>query len=680
MANSLINEKSPYLLQHAHNPVDWLPWGSQALARAKSENKPLFLSIGYSTCHWCHVMAHESFEDPEVARLINSLTVPVKIDREERPDLDGVYMAACQLMTGAGGWPLSIFADHQGRPFYAATYIPKNAGFGRAGLMELLPAIHQAWTDRRGEVEASSAKVHEALRESQTPGPAAGEPDATDLAAAFAHLSQRFDPTWGGFGAAPKFPSPHGLMFLLRHYKRSGDHRALHMVDKTLTAMRLGGIFDHVGLGFHRYSTDGQWLVPHFEKMLYDQAMLAMAYTEAWQVTQRPLFAQTAKEIFAFALRDLRDDGGAFLSAVDADSEGQEGKFYLWTEEQVRRVLAPDQAQVYLKLYNFAATGNFRDEAAGRAVGTNIPRLTDQPGDQAAWLEQARARLFAAREERVRPNVDDKILTDWNGLMIAALAKASLAFAHPPLAKGAAQAADFILARLRDSSGRLAHAYRDGQAQVPGTLDDYAFFIWGLVELYQASFDPVWLQAALDLCAQLLENFWDDQAGAFFLTAQDAETVLVRQKDFLDAALPSGNSVAMLVLLKLGRMAGRPDLTERAARLARCPAHLVKTHPTAFTMLLCAVDLALGPGADLVLAAPDPDSLEPFLEPLRRAFLPGLLLLRPDPEGRLAELASFTTAMTPLDNRATAYVCLDGRCQPPVGQVSEMLKLLGLGS
>lgn len=696
-ANQLIHEKSPYLLQHAHNPVDWLPWGPAAFAKARAEDKPLFFSIGYSTCHWCHVMERECFEDQETAQLLNSTTIPVKIDREERPDLDTIYMAACQMMTGAGGWPLSIFADHQGRPFFAATYIPKHSRFGRMGMTELLPNIHEAWTNRRGDVDASAASVHDALlRQRPVAASPLDGPDSSTLDLAFRQFAERFDSERGGFGAAPKFPSPHVLLFLLRYARRSGaaqDNASVGatagaMAEKTLTAMRLGGIYDHIGLGFHRYSTDTSWLLPHFEKMLYDQAMLALAYTEAAQALGNPLFARTAREIFTYVLRDMTSPEGAFFSAEDADSEGVEGKFYVWTVQDIDAILPPDQAQRFRALYNIVPEGNFQEEATGHKTNANIPHLRApiaeaaaalslDPESLAAEMESLRVRLFAEREKRVHPQKDDKILTDWNGLMIAALAHAARVFDDPALAEAAARAADFILARLRTPDGRLLHRFRDGQAAVPATLDDYVFFTWGLIELYQATFDLAWLQAALDLTGQLLAHFLDTAQDGFFLTADDAEELLVRPKEFFDAALPSGNSVAMLNLLKLSRLAARPDLAEHAARLARASGPELARHPSAFAMLLCAVDFALGPASDVVLAAPDDQALAPMLAALRARYLPGTLLLKRDCPGQLPAIASYTAGMVPLDGRATAYVCGDGRCEPATTDVGKMLNLLG---
>lgn len=666
--NRLVAEKSPYLLQHAHNPVDWRPWGEEAFAQAKAAGKPLFLSIGYSTCHWCHVMERECFEDGEAAALLNEVTVPVKIDREERPDLDGVYMAACQLMTGAGGWPLSIFVDHGGRPFYAATYIPKQSRFGRTGLMDLLGAIREAWANRKADIDKAASNVALALGARREACGAQTDLGPEFLARAYSEMAQRYDPEHGGFGPAPKFPSPHKLLFLLRHHARTGDPLPLEMAARTLTAMRLGGIFDHVGLGFHRYSTDERWFLPHFEKMLYDQAMLLMAYTEGFLATGDETFKRTALEIFQYVVRELTSPEGGFLSAEDADSDGEEGKFYVWTSRELREVLTEEQAGLYEKTFGFTPQGNFAGEATGEVTGANIPFLASWPGqDIQAQLEEIRFKLFDAREARIHPHKDDKILTDWNGLMIAALAKAGRALGKEAPVRAAERAASFVLERLRDSSGRLLHRYREGDAAIPGVLDDYAFLAWGLTELYQATFAPHWLTAALELTDELLARFQDAQDGGFFFTAHDAEALLARQKEFYDAAIPSGNSAAMYTLVMLSRLAGRPDLAGQAHKTALAAGESLARLPSGFAMLLSALDLAMGPGNDVVLCGADQTSLYWMLEVLRSAYLPGTLVMARTPGMQGVEaLPAYTAHMRPVDGKATAYVCRGASCLQPV--------------
>jgi hypothetical protein len=545
--------------------------------------------------------------------------------------------------------------------------------------MDLLAGISHAWSQRREEIEQTASKVLEAVAGRQRTAPLADDPDSEVIGLAVRQLAERFDPVAGGFGEAPKFPAPHQLLFLLRRHKRTGDRHALDMAVRTLTAMRLGGIFDHVGLGFHRYSTDRIWLLPHFEKMLYDQAMLMMAYTEGSQASGDLLFRRTALEIARYVTGSMTGPEGAFHSAEDADSEGQEGRFYVWTADELHQALPPEDADLFAGLFRILPEGNFSDESSGHATGANIPHLGAMPpAGLSERLESIRQRLFAVRERRVRPGRDDKILTDWNGLMIAALAQAGRAFDEPALTRAAARAADFLLARLRDPSGRLLHRYRDGEASLPGNLDDHAFLAWGLMELHQATFDLGWLQAALDLADQMLARFADAEHGGFFLTdaAGDAGLVPVRPREFHDAALPSGNSAAMLVLSRLARLAARHDLAEQAARLARAPGEAMARFPSGFSMFLCGLDFAMGPGADVVLASPDEASLAPFLAALRGRYLPNTLVLKRDQDGELAALAPHTAGMCPVDGKATAYVCRDGHCEPPTTDVLKMLELL----
>ncbi|MBM4035461.1 MAG: thioredoxin domain-containing protein [Planctomycetes bacterium] len=705
--NRLAKEASPYLLQHATNPVDWHPWGDEAFALARRLDKPVFLSIGYSTCHWCHVMAHESFEDPEVAKLLNEAFVCVKVDREERPDVDGVYMAVCQALTGGGGWPLTIVMTPDKKPFFAGTYFPKEGRFGRPGLLELIPRISETWRTRREHVAKSAERIAEALRRVDRPSGAeegvrrgaAGhqEVGVETLQAAAGQLAERFDPQHGGFGDAPKFPTPHNLAFLLRHWRRSGDQHALAMADRTLDAMRLGGIWDHVGFGFHRYSTDARWLVPHFEKMLYDQALLALAYTEAFQATGKPAHRETARDILAYVLRDMTAPEGGFWSAEDADSEGEEGKFYLWSVPEVAKLVGPEDAGLAIKLLNLAPEGNFVDQVHGVRTGMNIPHLAAPVAvEHRERFEAIRQRLFAAREKRVRPHKDDKVLTDWNGLMIAALARAAQAFGEPRYAEAAERAAAFALKELRRPDGRLRHCWvaqasrlwptgkmpvPPGRASAaPAHADDYAFLTWGLLDLYEATFSVRWLEAALELNRLLLAHHWDDAAGGLFFTADDGEKLLFRQKELYDGAAPSANSVALSNLLRLSRVTGHASLEDRAARLTRAFAADVARMPSAFTQFLCGLDFALGPSHEAVIAGRPgaPDTLA-MLAAIRTSFLPNkVLLFRPADEAApaIARLAPYTAAQVPLDGKATAYVCQAGACKAPTTDPAEALAAL----
>lgn len=690
--NRLVFEKSPYLLQHAYNPVDWYPWGEEAFEKARRENKPIFLSIGYSTCHWCHVMEHESFEDPEVARLMNEVFVSIKVDREERPDIDGIYMMVCQMLTQSGGWPLTIIMTPDKRPFFAGTYFPKYSRFGRIGMLDLVPRIREIWTMRYDDVLNTANQIIVALQ--QESADSEGENlGGSALDAAYEQLSRRFDSQHGGFSHAPKFPTPHNLLFLLRYWKRTGQEPALKMVEKTLQAMRRGGIYDHLGFGFHRYSTDPEWLVPHFEKMLYDQALLAMAYTETYQATGKKEYEKTAREIFAYVLRDMTSPEGGFYSAEDADSEGKEGKFYLWTEEEIHQVLEKEEAELIIRVFNVEKYGNFAEEATRQRTGANILHLKKPLIEMAHHvnlseqelqnrLEAAREKLFTTREKRIHPYKDDKILTDWNGLMIAALAKGAQVFDESKYLEAAQRAVDFILTKLRNPDGRLLHRYREEQAALPAHLDDYAFLIWGLIELYEASFEVRHLQTALDLNKDLLKYFWDDRGGGFYFTATDGENLLVRQKEIYDGAVPSGNSVAMLNLLRLGRITANPDFEEKAARIGRAFSKNVQKIPSAHTLLMIAVDFGIGPSYEVVVVGnSQAEDTKSMLKALRTRFIPGkVLLLRPSEQElpEISRLAEFTKNQSSLDGKATAYVCLNYQCKLPTTDTGKMLELLGV--
>jgi len=610
--NHLIHEKSPYLIQHAHNPVDWHPWCDETFARAKTENKPIFLSIGYATCHWCHVMEKESFEDQETAGYLNDTFVCIKVDREERPDIDAVYMAACQMLTGSGGWPLSIFMTPEKKPFFAATYLPKRSRSGRAGLIDISLQVKKLWTTDREKVEKSSAGIAANL-DKPFAFTAADEPDESLLDQAFKQIKPTFDPQHGGFEPAPKFPTPHRLLFLLRCYHSSGDSDALEMVKKTLTAMRLGGIWDHVGFGFHRYSTDTRWLLPHFEKMLYDQALIATAYLEAYQITKDPLFAATADDIFTYVLRDMTSTEGAFYSAEDADSEGEEGKFYVWTTEEFRRVLGDEAAQKWETILRVSPEGNFTDEATRQKTGTNILHLTapldkwaQKLGLQADRLvedwHRIRDQLFSIREKRVHPLKDDKILTDWNGLMIAAFALGARILNRSEYERAARKATDFILSKMRGENGRLYHRFRDGELAVEAHAGDYAFLIHGLLSLYQTTFDLTFAEEAKMLQEKMIENFWDEKNDGFFSTPNGSVELPVRPKELYDGALPSANSVSLFNLQLLSRLTGDPQWENRVRAQVRAFAGTVKSQPQAFTYFLCALDFGLRPGQEIIIA------------------------------------------------------------------------------
>jgi uncharacterized protein YyaL (SSP411 family) len=687
--NRLVFEKSPYLLQHAANPVDWHPWGEEAFQKAKEADKPVFLSIGYSTCHWCHVMEHESFEDPQVAALINETFIPIKVDREERPDIDQIYMSVCQALTGTGGWPLTIILTPEKEPFFAGTYFPKESRFQRTGLMELIPNLAELWTNKRGELLDSADKIVNYLK--QNSSPAAGELSKPILDKAYQQLSDRFDGVQGGFGSAPKFPSAHNLIFLLRYWHRTGENHALEMVETTLEKMRLGGIFDQIGFGFHRYSTDSYWLVPHFEKMLYDQAMLVMAYVEAFQATGKEEYAQTAREILTYVLRDMTSPEGGFYSAEDADSEGEEGLFYLWTPDEFRESLGDEGSKLFINFFNLEEGGNFFDESTKSKTGRSILYLKknlaelreeinlpeEELGD---FWEKIRQMLYGIREKRIHPFKDDKILTDWNGLMIAAFAKAAAALGEPQYALAAKNAVDFIWDKLRDKDGRLLKRYRDEEAGLPAHLDDYAFLVWGLLELYEAEFDPEYLQRAINLNALMLKEFWDPQNGGLFFTAEGQTDLIVRSKEIYDGAIPSGNSVAAFNLLRIGRMTSNPDLEDKARLIGSAFSNQVRSVPMGHTQLLSAMLFAFGPAYEVVITGETKaaDTVA-MLEALNLNYHPHkVTLFRPliSQKPSITELAEFTESQTPIDGKATAYVCKDFTCSAPTTDINEMLELL----
>ncbi len=688
MSNRLADEQSPYLLQHKDNPVDWYPWGEEAFAVARTEDKPVFLSIGYSTCHWCHVMEEESFEDEEVAELLNDTFVCIKVDREERPDIDNVYMSVCQMMRGQGGWPLTVLLTPDKKPFYAATYLPKHGRFQQMGMMDLIPRVRKLWNQKRDQLLSDAEQAAETLQRAvdQSGGDIhADGPGEEVLSEAQAQLSSRFDRTHGGFGSAPKFPAPHNLLFLLRQWHRTGEDRSLEMVTKTLDEMRLGGIFDHVGYGFHRYSTDARWLLPHFEKMLYDQALHVMAYTEAAQITGYAPYETTAREGLQYVLRDLQAPEGGFYSAEDADSltedgEREEGAFYVWTTQEVRDRLDDDLADLVIDVYNLKEGGNYQEESTGQRTGKNILHLQkplaeiadDRDLDERTLrtrLEEARQMLYEHREDRPRPGLDDKVLTDWNGLMIAALAKAGRVFEENRYLEAAEQAAGFLLDAMQDENGRLLHRYRNGDAAIRAHLDDYAFFVWGLIELYESTFEVTWLRAAVALQEACIEHFWDADRGGFYLTADDGETLIVRQKELYDGAQPSGNSVQMLNLLRLARMTGRTEWEETAESLRRWAGKQVEQQPSGFTGFLIGLQFALGDTQEVVIAGDrDADATGNLVRVVREMYRPHVVVLQRDPGDNppIAEVAPFTVEQRPRDGQATAYVCRNFQCDAPV--------------
>jgi uncharacterized protein YyaL (SSP411 family) len=668
--NRLVNEKSPYLLQHAHNPVDWYPWGEEAFEAAKKQDKPIFLSIGYATCHWCHVMEHESFENEEVAALMNELFICIKVDREERPDIDNIYMTVCQMMTGSGGWPLTIFMTPDKKPFHAATYIPPDQRYGRIGMKQLLPRISDAWKTQREKVLKSAGQITEVLEKQNSQG--SGEALSTNLLnQAYQELLSQYDNQNGGFGNQPKFPTPHRLVFLLRQ----GEAEGIKAVEHTLEEMRKGGIFDQVGFGFHRYSTDSGWLLPHFEKMLYDQALLAIAYTEAYELTGKPLYKQVVEEILEYVQRDMTSPEGGFYSAEDADSEGEEGLFYIWSSSELKELLGNDYDFV-AKVWNIREGGNFRDESSGRMNPNNIPHLTELLcDDDSTVLAISRKKMFEVREKRIHPLKDTKVLADWNGLMIVAFAKAGRAFNDDRYIQAAIKANAFVETQMRQENGELWHRWREGDKRVQGNLEDYAFMIFGLLELYETTFNIEYLEAALKYNEILTESFIDAAAKGYFMTADDAEQLIVRPKELYDGAIPSGNSVQMLNLLRLARLTGRADLEQQAIDTGKAFSGMIEGSPSNFSQALTALQFAEGETVEIVVVGDrKSEETQEMLEYVNRVYKPGKVVLFKDPDDskQLEKLAAFTKEQDMVDGKTTVYICRNFACEKPINSLEEL--------
>ncbi len=674
--NRLIEEKSPYLRQHAYNPVDWYPWCEEAFEKARKEDKPIFLSIGYSTCHWCHVMERESFEDEEVARILNENYISIKVDREERPDIDAVYMSVCQMLTGSGGWPLTIVMTPDKKPFFAGTYFPKESMYGRPGLKEILLRIAQLWREDRKKVLTASEQILQALLQAEGESYSGAEIGEEILHKGYSQLLSSYDEVYGGFGGAPKFPIPHNLMFLMRYYRRFKKEKALEMVVHTLKRMRLGGIWDHVGFGFHRYSTDRQWLLPHFEKMLYDNALLMVTYSEAYQLTKEGLFSQVVKELGEYMVRDMLSPEGGFYSAQDADSEGEEGRFYLWSVQELREVLSEEELNIVSKVFGIKEEGNFLEEATRRKTGRNILHMKKDLSEY-AWelglqegalkqrVEEIRSKLFKERDKRVKPLRDEKILTDWNGLAIAGFSKAGVALGREDFIDTANRCANFILERMFDEKGRLLHRFKDGSAEVLAFLEDYAYLVWGLTELYFATFEDEYLRRAKELTDFTLEHFWDKERGGFFQTPDFGEHVLVRKKEIYDGALPSGNSVMAFNLVRLSKCLSAPQYEERARQTLEAFSEVLSSFPSAHTFSLIALDLLVKGGFELVCSSEKETECREGLLELQREFLPeGVFLI--DRSGN----------MKPVDGKTTYYLCRNFTCEEPTTDMESLKEKL----
>lgn len=699
-ANRLFYEKSPYLLQHAYNPVDWYPWGEDAFKKAREEDRPVFLSIGYSSCHWCHVMEKESFSDPGIAKVLNENFVAVKVDREERPDIDHVYLRAVTAMTGSAGWPLSVFLTPDLKPFFGGTYFPPEDRWGQTGFGGLLVMLSEMWKSDRAKVLESGESLTRRIR-AQDEKKDRGRTTFSEkmLHSGFKKCVEIFDRSSGGFGDAPKFYQGQVLSFLLHYWARTGNGEALAMTEKTLQAVSWGGVQDHLGGGFHRYATDREWQVPHFEKMLYDQAILSRVYLEAYQATGNGFYRDVARRILEYVLRDMTSDLGIFHSAEDADSlvapgvsrKRGEGVFYEWTLEEIESALSPDKAGIFCFHYDVRKEGNVPGTVRGECAGKNIlhvghsleetaVRFQMTPGEAETALESCRAVLFLKRGKRSRPYRDEKVLTDWNGLMIESFALASRILGDSRYRRAAVGAADFLLARMKRRDGRLMHRWVDGEAGVPGFIEDYAFLSHALLMLYEATFDADYLTEAVLLAEEMLHLFRDPEGGGFFQTARDAESLIFRPQEIFDGAIPSGNSVAILVLLKLARLTMRKEFEAAAEKALQAIASKAAEFPLGFTQAFIAFDFLQGPSAEIVLAGEDESEMEEMLAVIYSRFLPNKILLFHGPHGSgrktIEELSPFVRDCLPLADGAAAYVCRNYVCKLPVYEPSQLKTLL----
>jgi uncharacterized protein YyaL (SSP411 family) len=694
-ANRLGQETSPYLQQHAHNPVDWYPWGPEALALANQLHKPIFLSIGYSACHWCHVMEHESFENPQIAALMNEHFINIKVDREERPDLDQIYMTAVQLMTRRGGWPMSVFLTPALKPFYGGTYWPPVASRGMPGFGDILHGVHDAWTNRRAEVTEGAERLTAAIVDDSLPATSDTplKPDLIQNAAKVAR--ERADRRFGGFGEAPKFPHSMDLRVLLRAWKRFGDTDALEVVKLTLDKMAAGGVYDQLGGGFHRYSTDERWLAPHFEKMLYDNALLVPVYLEAWQATHNADYVQVVRETLDYVLREMTHPEGGFYSTQDADSEGVEGQFFDWSEAEIVEILGPEEGRIFNHCYDVSQHGNWEETNIlnrPKPLAQCAAMFKETETELADLLRRGREKLFEVRSKRIWPGRDEKILAGWNGLMISAMAQAAQVLDDPKYATAAERAADFILHQLQPAPGRLYHVYKDGQARLNAYSDDYACVIDGLVDVFQATQNARHLTSALQLAQTLRSQFEDPQNGGFFYTSHDHEELITRQKDLQDNATPSGNSMAATALVRLGRLTGRQDLEQVAERTLQLASSLAQQYPTAAGQMLIALDFWLGPTYEIALieppkpasttqSAPPTTHIADLLKSVHQHFVPNkVIAIRKSgiADANLSEELALIKGKPARGNQATAYICQHGTCGMPQTTPESLKKALGV--
>ena len=675
-SNRLVHEMSPYLLQHAYNPINWYPWSDEAFNLAKRQDKPIFLSIGYSTCHWCHVMEKESFEDEEVAEILNKYFISIKVDREERPDIDQIYMTFSQVSTGQGGWPLNVFLTADRKPFYVSTYLPKRSRYGHPGIMDVLIGIESQWRNRNEEIVESANRMTGMLNDLEI---RKGEKELkrTIFFEAYDFFDESFDDRYGGFGKAPKFPTPHHLFYLLRCYQAFKQPDALVMVEKTLQQMYKGGIFDHIGFGFSRYSTDEKWLVPHFEKMLYDNALLIMVLIETYQATGNELYKKIAEKTITYVNRDLRSKEGAFYCAEDADSEGEEGKYYVWSMDKVEKILGKKRAEVFFKFYPMTAKGNFDGKNIINMIDSDIDLIEANPELEKA-LDEMTADLFAQREKRVHPHKDDKILTAWNGLMITALAMAGRVFNRTAYIRQAEEAMAFIETNMARRSGRLYARYRKGEAKILGYLDDYASVIWGYLELYQATFKTDYLEKAILRAVEMINLFGDEFGTAgFFLYGNDTEQLIARPKEVYDNAKPSGNSLAAYCLLKLGKITGEQKYIDIVNGMFAYFAGNINQAPMASTMMLSAKLFHEQPTTEVVFAGYENDpTIREMNRRLNQQFLPFSVVLFNKSETDLKKINEFAVNQQMIHGEPTAYICKNYRCEQPVNDLETFLKII----
>jgi uncharacterized protein YyaL (SSP411 family) len=674
--NRLAGETSPYLLQHKHNPVDWYPWGEEAFERARSENRPILLSIGYSACHWCHVMEHESFENEEIAKLMNENFVNIKVDREERPDLDQIYMNAVQMMTRHGGWPMTVFLTPEGVPFYGGTYFPPEDRYNMPGFPRVLMGVAETYRTRPDDVTQTAVELLSELRRMDAARESKETLSIELLDAAYQGIARSYDPKYGGFGSAPKFPPAMTLEFLLRTFHRTADVKALEMVEHTCRMMAEGGMYDQLGGGFHRYSTDAHWLVPHFEKMLYDNALLARLYLHVYQQTKEPFYRRIAEETFDYVLREMTDERGGFYSTQDADSEGHEGKFFVWTPAEVRQILGDEDGKLFSAYYDVTEEGNFEGknilhvtrsvEDVAKASGVSTQKLAEA-------LERGRRELFAARERRIKPARDEKILTAWNGMMLASFAEAAAILDRKDYEEAARKNAQFVLENLQ-RDGLLLRTYKDGQAKLNGYLDDYSCMADGLITLYEATGEVRWLEEALAITERMIEEFWDEESGGFFYTGKSHEELIVRSKDYFDNATPSGNSVAAEVLLRLGLLTGNEQYGRKAVTIFRLLRDPIARYPSAFGRLLGALDFYLdSPKEIAIIGEREADDTTTLLREVWDSYLPNKVVAQSrEGDERAAQLIPLLRERPMIEHRATAYVCEHYACQKPVTSAKEL--------